>query len=92
MGGIIGTGGCVNKGAVWAVDSWLREQLGSHQGEVNRAGATTYCHHTFCHKNCNYLIKGTSVWQVEQMICKQQGIFRMYFSHCIIHICYIYFR
>lgn len=47
MEGIIGAGGCVNEGAVWAVGSQLREQLGSHEGDASRAGATiTYCHPT----------------------------------------------
>lgn len=68
MEGIIGTWGCVNKAAVCAVDSLLREQLGSCQGEVNVAGATTCCHHTFCHETCNYLIKETSGGLVEKSL------------------------
>lgn len=66
--GKIGIGGCVNEAAVCAVDSasLLGEQLVSHQGELNRAGTKTHCHHSFCPKNGNYLVKGTSGPMLDQ--------------------------
>ena len=68
MEGKIGIGGCVNETAVCTVDSasLLREQLVSRQGEVNRAGTTTYCHHSFCPRNGNYLVKGTRGAMLDQ--------------------------